>query len=169
MTTKQKNTKPKLTCVSIGYQGRKVQDLCAELKTHGVELLLDVRQAAWSHRPEFRKQALAAALAKHGVAYLHMREAGNPFRPRKGEVVSVAECAKHYRRHLAKTPEVVSSVAATLRSQTTAVFCFESQHEHCHRSVLLAAVAAQDPLQVDRLDGVAKPAVAKPKRRKQAR
>ena len=46
MTTKQKNTKPKLTCVSIGYQGRKVQDLCAELKTHGVELLLDVRQAA---------------------------------------------------------------------------------------------------------------------------
>lgn len=153
MTTKQKNTKPKLTCVSIGYQGRKVQDLCAELKTHGVELLLDVRQAAWSHRPEFRKQALAAALAKHGVAYLHMREAGNPFRPRKGEVVSVAECAKHYRRHLAETPEVVLSVAATLRSQTTAVFCFEAQHEHCHRSVLLAAVAVHDPLVVDRVDG----------------
>lgn len=169
MTTKQKNSKPKLTCISIGYQGRKVQDLCAELKTHGVELLLDVRQAAWSHRPEFRKQALAAALAKHGVAYLHMREAGNPFRPRKGEAVSIAECAKHYRKHLATSPGVVSSVAATLRAQTTAVFCFEAQHEHCHRSVLLAAVAAQDPLQVDRLDAVSKPAVVRPKRRSQSR
>lgn len=142
-----------VTCVSVGYQGRKVRDLCEELKAHGVELLLDVRHAAWSHRPEFRKQALAAELAKHGVAYVHMREAGNPFRPRKGEERSVEECAKLYRMHLAGSLDVVSTVAATLRSRPTAVFCFEGQHEHCHRSVLLEAVAAQQPLDVERLEG----------------
>lgn len=123
----------------------------------GVKLLLDVRQAAWSQRPEFRKQALAAALAEHGVAYLHLREAGNPFRPAKGERVSVAACARVYRKHLASLPDVVAQVAEVLRSQTTAVFCFEAEHDCCHRSVLLEAVAKEVPLAITRIQAAPEP------------
>ena len=150
----RRNTNAVTACVSVGYQGRSVAGLCDELTTQGVKLLLDVRQVAWSQRPEFRKQALTAALAEHGVAYLHLREAGNPFRPAKGEPVSEAECARVYRRHLATLPHVVKQVAEVLRSQTTAVFCFEGEHDCCHRSVLLDAVAKHAPLAITRVGAV---------------
>ena len=160
MTASPKRRSTATTCVSVGYQGRSVAALCSELKAQNVRLLLDVRQAAWSQRPEFRKQALAAALAEHGVSYLHLREAGNPFRPAKGEQTSVAECATIYRRHIAQLPNVVTQVADVLRAQTTAVFCFEAEHECCHRSVLLDEVAKEVRLKVTRL-GAASP---RPKR-----
>jgi hypothetical protein len=43
-------------------RGRSLEELVEVLRSHGVELLVDVRLNAISHRPGFSKRALSAAL-----------------------------------------------------------------------------------------------------------
>lgn len=107
-----------------------------------MEVLLDVRLVPWSQRPEYRKQALARELNKVGIEYVHLREAGNPFRPKKGEQKSLAQCVRDYKRHLEAAPAVLQMVAAAIRDRRSAFLCFEAKHRDCHRSVLLAALGA---------------------------
>lgn len=126
-----------LTVFSVGYQGRKLSEMCESLVRAGVSTLLDVRQNPWSQRPEFRKGALESALAAHGIRYVHLRDAGNPFRPGKGEYNDLDSCARAYRAYLAEDPVRVERVAEQVLKPNTAVMCFESHHTGCHRGVLL--------------------------------
>lgn len=129
-----------LVCASIGYQRRTIAEFCCTLADHGVELLVDVRAAAWSNRPEYRKQALAASLRDHEIEYMHCKVAGNPFRPRKGEKVDPALCEELYARHLEENPQVLDVLMAAIKVRFSALFCYESNREDCHRGVLLAAL-----------------------------
>jgi len=96
----------------------------------------------WSQRPEYRKQALARELNKVGIEYVHMKAAGNPFRPKRGEHKSIAQCVRDYKRHLGASPDILKAVAAMARNRRSAFLCFEAKHSECHRSVLLAALSA---------------------------
>jgi uncharacterized protein (DUF488 family) len=133
------------TYVSVGYQGRRPQELAEALRDRGVEVLIDVRLVPWSQRPEFRKNALAAVLAEHGIAYRHYKAGGNPFKPKRGEVRSVAECARQYGAHLDANPGVVAGLMGEVDGRTCAVLCFEAEHEQCHRSILLERLTAAAP------------------------
>lgn len=130
---------------SIGYQGKSLEGLCAKLADNAVGVLVDVRERAWSNRPEFRKGVLAEGLKRSGIEYIHLRSAGNPFRPRKGVSVQRELCLGHYSEYLASSPDVVSSVAALSRSGRPALFCYEADAEECHRGVLIAAVKRLSP------------------------
>lgn len=124
-------------CGSVGYQGRSIGDLCDALVDSGVELLLDVRAIAWSARPEFRKSALADALRAGGVEYVHFKVAGNPFRPRRGEKVSVQQCASKFRAHLQDRPDILEQLNSVARGKRVALFCYEARTHECHRGVIL--------------------------------
>lgn len=130
---------------SIGYQGRSIEGLCARLAENSVEVLVDVRERAWSNRPEFRKGALAEGLRRVGIDYIHLRTAGNPFRPRRGIVVPREQCLLHYSEYLARSPDVVSSVAMLSRNSRPALFCYEAAAGECHRGVLIAALVKLTP------------------------
>lgn len=123
--------------LSIGYQGRSLDGLVATLQKAGATTLVDVRERAWSNRPEFRKGRMTAALEEAGIRYVHLRSAGNPFRPRKGEILSFSECASKYAAHLDEHPEVLGELLDLTQAGPAAIFCYEADHEHCHRSVLL--------------------------------
>src|SRR5687768_9156410 len=126
--------------------------MCQALAQHGVEVLLDVRQVPWSQRPEFRKLALAEGLRAHGIEYVHMKSAGNPFRPKKGEPRDVASWARPYADHLEAHPEIVEELARGLRERTGALLCFEAAHGECHRALLFDALQRKLPdLQVEQL------------------
>lgn len=131
-----------MKCFAIGYQGRSLLAMCDLLHHEGVELLIDIRERAWSNRPEFRKTAIAAALATRGIQYIHVREAGNPFRPRSGEVPDALECMKRYRSYLEETPSVVKTMSALVGSWRVALLCYEAKSTDCHRGVLLEALQA---------------------------
>ena len=64
--------------VSVGYEGRSVDELIAVLRRYDVSLLVDVRLNAISRRPGFSKRALAEALHAAGIEYRHAPELGNP-------------------------------------------------------------------------------------------
>jgi uncharacterized protein (DUF488 family) len=130
---------------SIGYQGKSLKGLCAKLADNAVEVLVDVRERAWSNRPEFRKGVLADGLNQFGIKYIHLKAAGNPFRPRTGLSVQRDLCLEHYSDHLAKIPDVVSSVASLSRIRRPALFCYEADAEECHRGVLITALIKLNP------------------------
>jgi uncharacterized protein (DUF488 family) len=130
---------------SIGYERRKPDELCAALVQARVGLLVDVRERAWSQRPEFRRTAFATSLRAAGVDYMHMREAGNPLRPTAGTAVNLAQCRAAYEGHLSEHPEVVVELAELLTVRRIAVFCYEGHHTRCHRGVLLDALRVRLP------------------------
>lgn len=64
---------------TIGYTGRKTEEILALLRQHGVQTLLDVRQNPVSmYRPELSKANLAKLLKQNGISYAHLPELGVP-------------------------------------------------------------------------------------------
>jgi uncharacterized protein (DUF488 family) len=64
---------------TIGYTGRKTEDIIATLKQHGVRTLVDVRQNPVSmYRPELSKSNLAQLLEDNGMCYAHLPQFGVP-------------------------------------------------------------------------------------------
>jgi uncharacterized protein (DUF488 family) len=110
-----------------------------------VDVLVDVREHAWSQRPEFRKQKLQSTLAKYGIEYLHCKIAGNPYRPRNGEKLDFQACAEKYKNHLNQIPEIIDTVEEVIINQRAALFCYEKKRCHCHRNILLIELNKRNP------------------------
>lgn len=123
--------------LSLGYEGRSIEDFVAILVTAGVRKLIDVREVALSRRAEYRKASLERSLSRVGIEYQHLREAGNPYRDGKA---NLERCLGAYRRYLERNPEVIDSIADLIKDAPTAVLCYEREHSACHRSVLLGAL-----------------------------
>ena len=64
---------------TLGYSGRKTEEILELLKQHGVQTVLDIRQHAVSmYRPELSKANLAKLLEDNGMHYEHLPELGVP-------------------------------------------------------------------------------------------
>lgn len=120
--------------ISVGYERRTVEELIQILVGYGVEKLIDVREAPISRKPGFSKESLSSHLASAGIEYVHLKEAGNPYRKRKA---NVELCLELYQIHLEAHPEVVEAVACEFLDIPTAMLCYERSHTSCHRSILL--------------------------------
>lgn len=125
----------KLVVCTIGYEKRTPEEFVEALQNAGVEQLIDVRQLPLSRRKGFSKTPLAANLAAAGIDYVHLRNAGNPFRNFDDDILEL------YRGHLERSPEVVDEVLASASTKRSALMCVERDHTECHRSLLAAALA----------------------------
>ncbi|MNH55714.1 hypothetical protein D3C73_74560 [compost metagenome] len=139
---------------TIGYEGSTQAELIGQLKTAGVEVLVDVRAVAASRRAGFSKTLLGQSLKAEGVDYLHLRALGTPKAgrdaARKGDVASMhaifnahmqepdAEAAFQHLRHVAGEKRV-------------ALLCFEAEACGCHRAVLADRLAREDGAEVTNL------------------
>ena len=129
---------------TIGYEGTTMDEFLAALKAAGVERLIDVRALPLSRRPGFSKSPLRAALEEAGIEYVHLKALGTPAEGR-----SAARAGRHddleriYAAQL-ELPEAIVQGAQMLElaaEKPSALLCFERDHEHCHRSLLLTEVA----------------------------
>ena len=129
---------------TIGYEATTMTDFLAALTGAGVKRVIDVRALPLSRRPGFSKSSLAASLAQAGIGYVHLKALGTPKPGRdaakKGDVATLRSV---YAEQL-ELPEaqaqaaIMMGVAAELPS---ALLCYERDPCHCHRTLLLAAVA----------------------------
>lgn len=122
---------------TIGYEGKELGDFLAILEAHGVKRVVDIRELPLSRRRGFSKTPLGAALATVGIEYVHLREAGNPYR----KLVDRSELLASYRAHLRSSRAVVTHVAEAIGRTPSALLCFEADAATCHRSVLAPKVA----------------------------
>src|ERR1700756_1902149 len=64
---------------TMGYEGRRIEDLISALRAAEIRLLLDIRHSPVSmYRPELSKQNLRELLAREGFEYLHIPQWGVP-------------------------------------------------------------------------------------------
>ncbi len=134
---------------TIGYEEGTVDSFLQALTEAGIDLLVDVRAAARSRKPGFAKSRLAAHLQSVGIEYLHLRGLGTPEEGRKAARAGDHETMKGiYAVHL-RTPEAQADLAKLLElvqsGRQVCILCLEGNPEHCHRSLVAAAVAARIP------------------------
>ena len=122
-----------------------VAEFIAALKAAGVERVIDVRALPLSRRPGFSKTALRAALAEAGIEYVHLKALGTPADGRAAARAGRhADLERIYAGQL-ELPEAIAQSAQMLdlaREKPSALLCMERDPAHCHRTLLLDAVAA---------------------------
>jgi uncharacterized protein (DUF488 family) len=128
------------TIFTVGYQKRSLDEFIELLLGASIDVLIDVRETAWSHKPGFSKGAFSKALAAAGIDYLHARFAGNPKRLRAGAATH-AECLTAYARYVDSNVQIIEDFEQLVRQlleqgKTICLTCFERHHEDCHRSIL---------------------------------
>lgn len=127
------------TLVSIGYEGRTVSDLVAQLLDQDVRVLVDVRLTPLSRKPGLSKTKLAEALAAAGIRYVHHRALGNPKDNRAGFRAGDPESRTRYREVLdtAAATTALAHVCELLDGGVVALLCFEHDHVECHRGIVV--------------------------------
>jgi uncharacterized protein (DUF488 family) len=129
---------------TIGYEATTVSDFIAALHKAGVQRVIDVRALPLSRRPGFSKTPLRAALEEAGIEYVHLKALGTPAEGR-----SAARAGRHadleriYAGQL-ELPEAMAQSAQMLAlasEKPSALLCMEREPAHCHRTLLLKAVA----------------------------
>jgi uncharacterized protein (DUF488 family) len=130
---------------TIGYEGATVGEFVDALQKAGVERVIDIRALPLSRRPGFSKTPLRGALAEAGIEYVHLKALGTPADGRAAARAGRhADMARIYAGQL-ELPEAIAESAQMLalaEEKPSALLCFEREPAHCHRSLLLDAVAA---------------------------
>jgi uncharacterized protein (DUF488 family) len=129
---------------TIGYEGATVPEVIAALRQAGVERMIDVRALPLSRRPGFSKSPLRAALAEAGIEYVHLKSLGTPSEGRTAARAGRhADMARIYAGQLELPEAMVQSaeMLALAAEKPSALLCMEREPAHCHRSLLLKAVA----------------------------
>lgn len=129
---------PPATVLTIGHSNHSLEAFVALLRQHDVRACADVRSAPYSRRvPQFNREALQAALAAHGIAYLFLgRELGG--RP------SDPACYKHGQvryRKVAQTELFKAGLEQVIQAATAnrlALVCAEREPLACHRTLLVS-------------------------------
>jgi uncharacterized protein (DUF488 family) len=135
---------------TIGYEGRVVDELLGILAANNIDRLIDVRDLPLSRRRGFSKTPLGNAARAAGIEYLHMREAGNPFRKIRHEL-ELDDLLGRYRNHLDGADDAVDNVASAVRGHRVALLCYEADSSHCHRGILAPRVAKKLGVRVNDL------------------
>jgi uncharacterized protein (DUF488 family) len=129
---------------TIGYEGTTMPEFIAALTSAGVKRLIDVRALPLSRRPGFSKTPLAGALAEAGIEYVHLKALGTPAEGRAAARAGRhSELERVYAGQL-ELPEAIAQSAQMLdlaAEMPSALLCFEREPRHCHRTLLLDAVA----------------------------
>jgi uncharacterized protein (DUF488 family) len=129
---------------TIGYEGATVGEFLEALLGAGVQRVIDVRALPLSRRPGFSKSPLRGALEEAGIDYVHLKALGTPSDGRAAARAGRhADMARIYASQL-ELPEAIAQGAqmmALAEEKPSALLCFEREPAHCHRSLLIRAVA----------------------------
>jgi uncharacterized protein (DUF488 family) len=129
---------------TIGYEATTVPEFVAALRKAGVQRVIDVRALPLSRRPGFSKTPVRAALGEAGIEYVHLKALGTPAEGRAAARAGRhADLERIYAGQL-ELPEAMAQSAQMLdlaSEKPSALLCMEREPAHCHRTLLLKAVA----------------------------
>ena len=129
---------------TIGYTGRKTEEIIATLRANAVRTLVDIRQNPISmYRPELSKTNLAQLLGEHGLHYAHFPQLGVPrdIRAKAIETGSRTVIWEWYDQNV-----IASFLGRNLHlflnsfEHPVAMMCVEIDPRECHRHRLSMAL-----------------------------
>jgi uncharacterized protein (DUF488 family) len=129
---------------TIGYTGRKTEEIIATLKQHGVRTLLDIRQNAVSmYRPELSKSNLTRLLKENGICYAHLPQFGVP-RDIRAKAIETGTREVIWAWYDANVVASFLNLHSFLNGfeHPVALMCTEIDPHECHRHRLSLALEA---------------------------
>jgi uncharacterized protein (DUF488 family) len=143
------------TLFTLGYQKRGLQEFVDILREVSIDVLIDVRETAWSRKRGFSRPTLPRALEAAGIEYLHLRSAGSP-RELRAKAQSHEESLTLYRDYLARHTTLVDEFDALVaglhvQGKRVCIMCYERHPDDCHRSILAAEWQSRGDRQVAHL------------------
>jgi len=124
---------------TIGYEGRRIDELVNILKENGIQTLVDVRRDAYSkYNDSFNEGVLSEKLTESKIRYLHLPELGVNYvdRQKLKELHNYSDYFKNYSDYIDKNSDLISLMRDLSRYNTLCLMCFERDYRRCHRSVL---------------------------------
>ena len=137
--------------VSIGYEGRTLEELLTELTVRGVSTVVDVRLTPISRKRGLSKTRLKEALESRGIKYAHFKALGNPKENRASFAGDELALGRARFRGLLQGDDsrmALGELADRARREVVAVLCFEASHDRCHRSVILEELPGPDSVRL---------------------
>ncbi len=134
--------------ITIGHSTRTAEQFVTLLQAHQVGAIADVRRFPQSRRhPQFSKEALAAMLAAHGIAYQHFPGLGGMRKPRPDSPNAGWRHAsfRAYADYMGTVEfrEAIDALLTFAQKFFAAVMCAESQWWRCHRQLIADALVAR--------------------------
>ena len=129
---------------TIGYEGATLAEFLAALSSAGVARVIDVRAVPNSRRPGFSKTPLRNALAESDIDYVHLRALGTPAEGRAAARAGRDDDLRRIYAGQLELPEAMAQSAQMLvlaADKPSTLLCYERDPGHCHRTLLLEAVA----------------------------
>lgn len=124
---------------TVGHSNHPIERFLALLQAHAVEVLADVRSMPYSRfNPQFKRDALASALARNAIEYLFL---GEELGARSKDRACYDEAGRVSYRKLAETElfrRGIERLLATAKTRRTAIMCAEKDPLDCHRTILVA-------------------------------
>ncbi len=135
------------TLVTIGYEGRSLENYLNLLLRAGVTLLCDVRNNALSRKYGFTKSTLSNACEGVGIRYEHRPKLGISTDRRRTLKTSAdyRQLFAEYRvRDLRRQQETIDEAVRWVSSgQSVALTCYERDSKKCHRRTVAATIKHQ--------------------------
>lgn len=136
--------------VTLGYEGRKIDQFLRILRGNNVEILIDVRNNPFSLKPGYSKNQLAKALEAIGISYLHLPELGIESRRRKNLTKDgLTSLFQNYERELDAKETALDRIRELAQKERVALMCFEANVADCHRSVIARRLRGEGMCVVD--------------------
>lgn len=130
--------------VTIGYEGRSLENYLTALLRAGVSLLCDVRRNPISRRYGFSRSTLAKGCENIGIRYMHLPELGIASAERKGLETRAefdALFAAYARDSLPRQGAALATIAGWVEAgHRVALTCYEERPEDCHRHCVTDAL-----------------------------
>lgn len=127
---------------TIGHSSRPLEEFLSALRTHGIDLVVDVRRFPGSERnPQFDADTLAAALSEHGIEYSHLEALGGRRSSDRTDSPNGGWENSSFRAYAdyALTDgfqDALGKLTEFAREHTPAIMCAEAVYWRCHRRIV---------------------------------
>jgi uncharacterized protein (DUF488 family) len=117
--------------------------MAALLRSHRVEILIDVRRNPVSRKPGFSRRCLEEYLPTVGIQYVHYPALGTPVYIKRHYNMrsDILMALRAYRKYLESRKPQVLTLLRTFSSKRFCLLCLEKDPRACHRSIIAEMLA----------------------------
>ena len=135
-----------LKLLTIGYEGREIDEFINRLKRFNISRLIDVREIPLSRKRGFSKSALRERREDENIEYVHVKALGSSstIRNKLKSDRDYDYFFKAYSNYLSQNMEVLIEVYQFISDGINCIMCYERMPEKCHRSTVADKIKEYD-------------------------
>jgi uncharacterized protein (DUF488 family) len=134
--------------LTIGYEGKTIEQFANNLIKNNIHVLCDVRNNPLSRKLGFSKQKMTHILNNLGIKYVHIPELGILSNSRKSldTKEDYKKLFKEYKGTLKDKEKYLDIIRKLYTNNRVALMCFEKDPEYCHRQIIKDYLVENDNL-----------------------